>query len=103
METVVTLWGKLPVKRRRVKGGGGGSGSAEVRAEEPEVCARVCAETEKVMTASPHLDLGLLLLLLACWQTPGMVGASESPLYTASACLCFSLSIINQSISVASK
>ncbi|TNN38016.1 hypothetical protein EYF80_051821 [Liparis tanakae] len=29
------------------------------------------------MTASLHLDLGLLLLLLTCWQTPaGMVGAS---------------------------
>ncbi|KAG7236184.1 hypothetical protein INR49_001294 [Caranx melampygus] len=32
------------------------------------------------MTASPHLDLGLLLLLLllplACWRTPGMVGAT---------------------------
>ncbi|XP_029307251.1 fibronectin type III domain-containing protein 4-like isoform X1 [Cottoperca gobio] len=27
------------------------------------------------MTASVHLDLGLLLLL-ACWQTPGMVGAT---------------------------
>ncbi|KAI3366079.1 hypothetical protein L3Q82_009904 [Scortum barcoo] len=31
---------------------------------------------EEVMTASPHLDLGLLLLLLACLQTPGMVGAN---------------------------
>lgn len=32
------------------------------------------------MTASPHLEPGLLLLLLplACWQTRGMVGASES-------------------------
>lgn len=46
------------------------------RAEEPEVRA----ETEEGMTASAVLEPGLLLLLLplACWQTPGMVGASES-------------------------
>lgn len=46
------------------------------RAEEPEVRA----DTEEEMTASTHLEPGLLLLLLplACWQTPGMVGASES-------------------------
>ncbi|KAF0045775.1 hypothetical protein F2P81_002304 [Scophthalmus maximus] len=32
------------------------------------------------MTVSPHLDLGLLLLLqllLGCLQTPGMVGAKQ--------------------------
>ncbi|XP_061572173.1 fibronectin type III domain-containing protein 4-like isoform X2 [Cololabis saira] len=28
------------------------------------------------MTASPHLDAGLLLLLLACCNTPGMVGGT---------------------------
>lgn len=40
------------------------------------------------MTASPHLEPGLLLLLLplACWPTPGMVGASES---VQSALFCF--------------
>uniref|UniRef100_UPI0037E9BC2F fibronectin type III domain-containing protein 5b-like n=1 Tax=Semicossyphus pulcher TaxID=241346 RepID=UPI0037E9BC2F len=37
-------------------------------------CAR--AEEEKVMTASLHLNVGLMLLLLACWQTPGLVGAT---------------------------
>ncbi|KAK2857047.1 hypothetical protein Q5P01_005782 [Channa striata] len=28
------------------------------------------------MTTSLHLDLGLLLLLLGCWRTPGMAGAT---------------------------
>lgn len=51
-------------------------------------CVRLSPETEEVMTASPHLDPGLLLLLLACWQTPGMVGASESV-----DCLCLSVSV----------
>lgn len=71
---MVTLWGKLPAKRRRAEG-------AEGRAEgvlKSQRCARVCAGTEEVMTASLHLDLGPLLLLLACWQTTGLVGASES-------------------------
>lgn len=55
--------------------------------KEPEVlvvvCAYLCVETqEEVMTVSLHLDLGLmLLLLLACWQTPGMVGGSECPVF----------------------
>ena len=53
-------------------------------------CVRLSPETEEVMTASPHLDPGLLLLLLlACWQTPGMVGASES---LSADCLCLSVS-----------
>ncbi|TKS66408.1 Fibronectin type III domain-containing protein 5 [Collichthys lucidus] len=34
------------------------------------------------MTASLHLNLGLLLLLLlACWQTPGMVEATVIALF----------------------
>nr|XP_020489856.1 fibronectin type III domain-containing protein 5-like [Labrus bergylta] len=33
-------------------------------------------EKDKVMTASLHLDVGLMLLLLACWQTPELVGAT---------------------------
>lgn len=42
--------------------------------------ARGAAETEEVMTACGHLEPGLLLLLLplACWKSPGMVGASQS-------------------------
>lgn len=72
-EAVVTRCvcvGGLPVRRRRVEGG------EEERAEEPDGCGR----TEEVMTAFLHLDLhlGLLLQLLTCWQTPGMVRASES-------------------------
>ncbi|XP_068165492.1 fibronectin type III domain-containing protein 5-like [Antennarius striatus] len=39
-------------------------------------CAPRGAGTQKVMTASLHLDVGLLLLLLACWQTPAMVEAT---------------------------
>lgn len=45
------------------------------------------------MTASPHLEPGLLLLLLplACWPTPGMVGASES---VQSAWFCFFCTVV---------
>lgn len=86
VEIVVTLLGGTSSQTQESSGG---EGRARGRAEEPEVCA----ETEEVMTASLHLDLGLLLLLLACWQPPGMVGASESlcslvPL-SHSASLCF--------------
>lgn len=45
------------------------------------------------MTASPYLEPGLLLLLLlplACWPTPGMVGASESVLFW----FCFFCTVI---------
>lgn len=63
---MVTLGRTVPAQRGGDQGGNRG--------------ARGAAETEEVMTACAHPEPGLLLLLLplACWRSPGMVGASQS-------------------------